>query len=116
MLSKMAASVIVTAENNNNVDKLLQKNMALVRLLLVLSRAGDKGLPTLDLLDKLGSTNYGQHTIKEGEKLGYVERVSVKVPKGQKGNMFVINKLTKKGKQIVAKLTEESSSNKEEQI
>ena len=85
--------------------------MALVRLLLVLSRAGDKGLPTLDLLDKLGSINYGQRTIKEGEKQGYVERVSVKVPKGQKGNTFVINKLTKKGKQIVAKLTQETTNN-----
>ena len=66
---------------------------------------------TLDLLDKLGSTNYGQRTIKEGEKQGYVERVSVKVPKGQKGNTFVIYKLTKKDKQIVAKLTQETTNN-----
>ncbi len=39
--------------------------------------------------------------IKLGEKNGYIERVKVKVPKGKKGNIIVINRLTPKGKDIM---------------
>lgn len=70
---------IVTTNTGNNdvddVDNLLQRNMALVRVLLILSRIVDEGLSTLDLLKKLKSSNYGQRMIKRGQKKGYIERV-----------------------------------------
>jgi len=68
---------------------------------MVLKVAGDKGLPTVQLLKRIHSTNYGQRMIKLGEKNGYIERVKVKVPKGQKGNSIVINRLTPKGKELI---------------
>jgi hypothetical protein len=103
-------SIVTTNTGNNDVDdadNLLQRNMALVRILLILSKTGDEGLSTLDLLKKLKSSNYGQRTIKLGQKKGYIERVNVKMPKGQRGNVFVMNRLTERGKQVVVKLTEE---------
>lgn len=104
--------------NNNNVDKMLQDNIALVRLLLILSRAGNKGLPTVALLERLKSSNYGQRMIKLAENKGYIERVSVKQPEeGRKGGSktFVVNRLTEKGKQFVLKLiTAEETTNGEE--
>ena len=39
--------------------------------------------------------------IKLGEKNGYIERVKVKVPKGEKGNIIVMNRLTSKGKGLL---------------
>jgi hypothetical protein len=69
---------------------------------MVLRMAGDKGIPTLELLDRLHSNNYGQRMIKLGEKKGYIERIRVKVPRGKKGNVIVINRLTPKGKGIMA--------------
>ena len=92
--------------NNNNIDKMLQDNIALVRLLLILARAGNKGLSTVVLLEKLKSSNYGQRMIKLTENEGYIERISVKEPEeGRKGGSktFVINRLSSKGKQLVSK-------------
>lgn len=113
MSSTAAVMITNITSNNNDIDKLLHRNMALVRLLLILSRTGDEGLPTLELLKKLKSSNYGQRMIKLGQKKGYIERLKVKIPKGRKGNVFVINRLTEKGKQLVSKLTEVESDNKE---
>src|SRR5215213_175692 len=80
--------------------------LAIVRVLLILLRAGDEGMSTLKLLEKLKlkSSNYGQRMINLGHKKGYIERANVKVPQGKKGNVFVINRLTAKGKQKVSKL------------
>jgi hypothetical protein len=83
------------------IDLLDLRNAALLRILMLLRAAGDKGIPTVQLLNRLNSTNYGQRMIKLGEKNGYVERVKVKVPKGQKGNIIVINRLTPKGKLLM---------------
>jgi hypothetical protein len=83
------------------IDLMDYRNIALLRILMQLSVAGDKGIPTVQLLNKLRSTNYGQRMIKLGEKNGYIERVKVKVPKGKKGNIIVINRLTPKGKGIM---------------
>ena len=96
--------------NNHNIDKMLQDNIALVRLLLILARAGNKGLSTVVLLEKLKSSNYGQRMIKLAENEGYIERISVKEPEeSRKGGSktFVINRLSSKGKQLVSKLTAE---------
>ena len=96
--------------NNNDVDKMLQDNIALVRLLLMLSRSGDKGISTVELLKKLKSSHYGQQMIKLAESKGYVERINVKQPEeGRKGGSktFVINRLSQKGKKLVAKLITE---------
>jgi hypothetical protein len=84
------------------IDLMDHRNAALLRILMVLRVEGDKGMPTVQLLNRLNSTNYGQRMIKLGEKNGYIERVKVKVPKGQKGNIIVINRLTSKGKGIMA--------------
>ncbi len=89
---------------------MLQDNIALVRLLLILARAGNRGLSTVVLLEKLKSSNYGQRMIKLAENEGYNERISVKEPEeGRKGGSktFVINRLSSKGKQLVSKLTAE---------
>lgn len=83
------------------IDLMDYRNIALLRILMQLSVAGDKGIPTVQLLNRLRSTNYGQRMIKLGEKNGYIERVKVKVPKGKKGNIIVINRLTPKGKGIM---------------
>jgi hypothetical protein len=83
------------------IDLMDRRNAALLRILMVLKVAGDKGLPTVQLLNRIQSTNYGQRMIKLGEKNGYIERVKVKVPKGKKGNIIVINRLTPKGKLLM---------------
>lgn len=83
------------------IDLMDRRNAALLRILMLLKVAGDKGIPTVQLLERLHSTNYGQKMIKLGEKNGYIERVKLKVPKGMKGNMIVINKLTPKGKLLM---------------
>jgi hypothetical protein len=48
--------------------------MGVIRLLIILSKAGDGGLPTVELLNELGSTGYGQVLIKPAEEKGYLER------------------------------------------
>jgi hypothetical protein len=86
------------------IDLMDRGNAALLRILMVLKAAGDKGLPTVQLLNRIQSTNYGQRMIKLGEKNGYIERVKIKVPKGKKGNIIVINRLTPKGKGIMTEV------------
>jgi hypothetical protein len=83
------------------IDLMDHRNAALLRILMVLRVEGDKGMSTVQLLNRLNSTNYGQRMIKLGEKNGYIERVKVKVPKGKKGNIIVINRLTPKGKLLM---------------
>jgi hypothetical protein len=104
---------LVRGKNNSNgsrsiderigiIDLMDRRNVALLRILMVLKVAGDRGIPTVQLLNRLNSSNYGQRMIKLGEKNGYIERVKVKVQKGKKGNITVINTLTPKGKQMMA--------------
>jgi hypothetical protein len=85
--------VIVTTNTGNNdvddVDNLLQRNMALVLVLLILSRTGDEGLSTLDLLKKLKSSNYGQRMIKWGQKKVYIERVTSRCQKIRKATCLL---------------------------
>jgi hypothetical protein len=54
-------ATLLTSDNGSyNIDEMLQDNISLVRLILMLSRAGNKGLSTLERLDKPRSTNHGQ--------------------------------------------------------
>jgi hypothetical protein len=61
-------------------------------------------MPTLKLLEKLKSSNYGQRMINLGHKKDYIKRTNVKMPQGKKDNVFVINRLTAEGKQKMSKL------------
>jgi hypothetical protein len=103
---------LVRGKNNSNgsrsiderigiIDLMDRRNAALLRILMVLKVAGHRGIPTVQLLNRIHSTNYGQRMIKLGEKNGYIERVKVKVPEGKKGNFIVFNKLTPKGKELM---------------
>ena len=78
---------------------------------MVLSKAGDSGMPTERLLKTLRSSHHGQEMIKLGVKKGYVERISVPQPKGKKGNAYVMNRLTPKGKHFLSKLNNAFKNN-----
>lgn len=89
----------MTDDNDNDND--ISKHMnAIIRLLRILGKAGDKGMPTRGLLSALKSTRYGQQTIRIAEKHGYVKRVRDVKPKG-KGNLIVMNYITPKGKRLL---------------
>jgi len=81
-------------------DSLYHINRALIRMLMILSQAGDGGLYTRQLLDRMGSVGYAQKMIKLGENKGYIKRVRNVTPDG-KGNYRVMNHITPKGKQLV---------------
>ena len=89
-------------DNEISIGDLLYRKPALLRMLITIKMAGDQGISTLELLNKLHSTHHGQQTLKLCQKKGYVERVKKKVPKGQKGNMIIMNRLTPKGKHVIA--------------
>ena len=62
-------------------------------------------MPTLELLEKLKSSNYGQRMVNLGHQKDYIKRTNVKVPQGKKDNVFVINRFTAEGKQNMSKLS-----------
>jgi hypothetical protein len=98
--------------NNNNTrtsaENLLKHgNTALLRLLLVLNKAGSKGLPTSKLVrDELHSVGYGQVTLKRAIRLGLVtkigERGKHQPPTGQFEAVY--NVITPKGIELLKSL------------
>jgi hypothetical protein len=112
----MSSASLVDSRSKKGEDDsidLPQINMALLRLLMVLSKAADeeKGMSTRALLKAVGSTHHGQDMIKLGVEKGYIERFSVPQPKGKKGNASTMNKLTPKGKRFLTKITHAFKNN-----
>lgn len=91
-------------------ESLYQINRALIRMLMILSEAGDAGLYTRELLDRMGSVDYAQKMIRLGEEKGYIRRVRNIKPEG-KGNYKVMNHITSKGKLIVRRWTQAADAN-----
>jgi hypothetical protein len=60
-------------------------------------------IPTVKLLTKIKSTDYGQHIIRRAVKEGYVARKEL--PPQGKGNYLVMNYLTPKGKRLLKALS-----------
>jgi hypothetical protein len=72
----------------------------MLRMLTIVVESGSKGIATRRLLEKLGAN--GLHRLlPAAQKRGYIKRVKVKKPKGQKGNYLMVNLLTPEGKRIV---------------
>jgi hypothetical protein len=103
-------------QNNDDNDEkqpepsLYQINRALIRMLVILSEAGDVGLYTVELLERVGSVSYGQKMLKLGEKNGYIRRVRNIKPNGR-GNYRVVNYITPKGKRLVKRWTQAAANN-----
>ena len=95
-------------KNKKNKNELLlfkRGNYSLLRLLTLLSAAGPKGMPTSELLDKIGSrSTYTQNVIIRAYKQELIERkLGEKPGPGQFSPKY--NIITTKGKRLLAKLT-----------
>jgi hypothetical protein len=101
----MSSTSLVDKNADDDQIDIPQINIALLRLLMVLGKAGDEGMPTEKLLTSVKSTHHGQGMIKLGVSKGYIERFTVPQPKGKRGNAYTINRLTPKGKRFLAKVT-----------
>ena len=71
--------------------KILVEEKALVKLLRTIGQG--KGYPTRELLTKLGAYGYGHKLLLQADKLGLVDRKTVKNK--------VFNTLTSEGKKLV---------------
>jgi hypothetical protein len=82
-------------------DLFKRGNYSMLRLLSILSAAGDSGMPTLKLLDTIGShATYTQNIITKAYKLGLITR---EVGEPPVAGQFAptINTITAKGKQLL---------------
>ena len=77
--------------------------------MVILSKAGEDGLHTRDLLEKFRSVGYGQVLLREAMQKGYVKRTPVKKEdkKGRGGSNVVINYITPAGKQYLRELLDD---------
>jgi DNA-binding PadR family transcriptional regulator len=106
--------LVVTAPEKKGNDRLSRKGVSIMRLLIILSRAGNEGMRTEKLLKELGSTHHGQDTIRLTEKQGFIERVKeTRRPEGQKGNYAVYNIITPKGKEYLQSLLQDQGKEHE---
>jgi hypothetical protein len=92
------------------IDDFVRCNKGLLRLLLALYRkgggvAGNEGLSTTKLYKAAGmSNNYSYIVLQRAERMGFIERKKVPKPKGLKGNVMVVNRLTNKGRRLLSSL------------
>src|SRR5215217_2793000 len=104
-MSGEASSVLLVGKetSTNDID------MSLVKMLIILSRAGENGLTTRDLLKKFHSTGYGQTVLRQAVDKGYVGRIPTKREdkKGRGGSNVVINYITPAGKKHLKGLLDE---------
>jgi len=86
-----------------------EPDMSLVRMLIILSKAGEDGLYTRALLEKFRSSGYGQALLKEAVQKGYVRRTPVKIEdkKGRGGSNVIRNYITPVGKQYLKGLLDD---------
>lgn len=77
-------------------------DMKLIKMLIILSRAGEEGLNTRALLREYQSIGPGQELLRELEKKGYVRRSEVKREdkKGRGGVHVTMNYITPTGNGI----------------
>lgn len=76
-------------------------NYSLLRLLVIVNAAGPQGIPTLKLLDEIGSrASFTQNVIKKAEKQGLIKREE-DAPPGPGQFAPMINSLTEKGKEFL---------------
>ena len=84
------------------VKRVLQtSDLALVTTEWSFSGTGPDGITTLKLLHKLNSITHGQAFLKRAEREKLIERKRIPKPKGQKGNHFIVNRITEKGKRLL---------------
>jgi hypothetical protein len=99
-----SVSIQVTPEDFCNTHS------SLVRLLLVVEKAGLKGLATRDLCDiSFNNRKKGMEVIREAEQAGYIRRIKVpkitsKLRSDNRGRYYVMNSLTPSGRKLLNKL------------
>jgi hypothetical protein len=77
-------------------------NITLARLLLTVSDAGSAGISTMNLFRQLGTTGYGQTTLRRAVKEGLIKRKEGDPPgPGQFPPVF--NTITEKGHRLLQK-------------
>ncbi len=75
-------------------------NLTLIHLLLTVEDAGPEGISTMQLFKELGTTGYGQITLRRAVKEGYVKRIQGEEPgPGQFPTVF--NVITQKGRELL---------------
>lgn len=91
----------IKKNNNRQQDLFKCGNYSLLRLLTILNAAGPQGIPTLKLLDEIGSrATYTQRVINKAAKEGLIERKEGEPPgPGQFAPM--INTITERGRQLL---------------
>jgi hypothetical protein len=95
-----------TADPSTNPDEYIRQNIGLFRLLLALSRTGDKGMSTMRLLHHVfHSTGYGWLVLKRAEAEGLIKHEVTGTSKGkERGTPITTNKITPKGRKLLKKL------------
>src|ERR671918_2816176 len=88
-------------QKKEQTDLFKRGNYSLLRLLSILSAAGEKGMPTLKLLDEIGShATYTQNIITKAHKAGLITRELGEPPvAGQFAPVY--NTITPEGKRLL---------------
>jgi hypothetical protein len=83
-------------------------DMRLIKMLIILYRAGEKGLNTRALLKEYQSIGPGQELLKDLVKKGFVRRSEVKIEdkKGRGGTHVTMNYITKDGTRYLKNLVD----------
>jgi hypothetical protein len=104
--SGAAAIMIEEGEEQFNPDAYIRENTGLVRLLIAVNRAGKRGISTRRVCEQVfNSRSYGLEMLKEAAEKKLITRSDpLPVPKGQRGNLLVVNRITPKGRKLLAKL------------
>lgn len=78
----------------------MKLDMSLIKMLIILSKAGEEGLTTRELLNRFESIGPGQVVLKRAVDEGFVRRVEVKREdkKGRGGSHVTMNYITPAGK------------------
>jgi hypothetical protein len=98
----MTTTIIKTIEIP--LDEFARYNRSMLKLLHTLYIDGSS-LPTKVLYAHAHkSNNYSRLWLLKAERMGYITRKKVPMPKGKKGNTMVINTLTPKGRKLLSSL------------
>jgi hypothetical protein len=86
------------------LDEFARYNTSMLKLLQTLYREGGS-LPTQVLYAHAHkSNNYSRPWLLKAERMGYITRKKVPMPKGKPGNNKIINTLTPKGRKLLTSL------------
>jgi hypothetical protein len=83
-----------------SVEDFVRANKGLITVLKAVQMAGDEGIPTRRLLNKIKMIGYGETLVKRAERQGYIRREE-REPDSGRGFHPLYNILTSKGQKLL---------------